>query len=168
MIEKLLVSNIPERSWSYNEILKWLFEIRRSWNINNIVATTPEQLRSKLKKTEVLDYIYEHFHTAEQIKSIELAALPKYDCYDIMYVGADGVIKIVHDGQYAIFAKGVMYTFYDPHDPLVQEILIHHVDQFTIAGRNYYSYESNLIDMKHKMHYKEKDEISSERFFQVF
>lgn len=168
MTDKLLVSSIPTREWSYADILKWLFEIRRSWNINNVVATTPEQLRDKLKKTEVLAYIYEHFYTAEQIKLAELEALPRYDCYDIMYVGSDGVIKITHNGQYAIFAKGVLYTFYDVHDPLVQEILINYVDQFTISGRNYYSYESNLIDMKHKMHFKEKDKISSDRFFQVY
>lgn len=163
-MKKILVERIPDRSWKYQEIIEWLFQIRSVWNINGIHCHKPEDVRAKLTKLEVLNFIEEQFEPQIVEKREYQIPLPKFDCYDIEYVGKGQIVAInTNDGRIH-FAKGVSMTVYSVDCHLLD--VIRKRDDFVITGRNYYNHEKQIIDTKKLMRTQRRDHNDS--FFAIY
>lgn len=163
---KLLVETIPDRSWSYQDILTWLWQIRDTWNIKDINAHDPKEIRSHLKKSEVLEFINENFECPNAPKKENEIEVPKWDCYDVVYIGEGDLYKLVKGKDIFVFVKGLSYTFYDQEAPLLLDMLTTHKEIFAVKGRNYYSHETQIIDVARKV--KKRMGGPPEKFFTIF
>ena len=174
MEEKKLVDVKPDRSWTYQEILDWMFDVKAVWTIKGVNAHKPEDIRNRLKKIEVLEYINNNFESEDERDETLNNYMPKYECYDVKYIGNGDVIKIQPDYSTAqVFVKGLFYTFYDIGDPLIAKILNEHSDDFIVAGRELRSDERNIIDVAAIIGGQNRDKMNNRNykpntFFNVF